>query len=315
MADANPDAESETRSEETETEVETDAVLDLEVPESLAPAEAFALLGNETRIAILQELWRAPEEPVAFSELRRRVGVEDSAQFNYHLGKLTGHFVARTEDGYRFRYAGEKVVRAILAGTFTERLDLTFAVEGTCHDCGAGLRARYEDERLGIECPACGAEYGRYAFPPGGLRDRTPEEVAAAFNQRVRHLHCLAADGVCPECGGVVTTTVVADEAGVTGQSVRVDHECERCHHRIRSPVGVSLLDDGTVLAFHEEHGVDLPAVPYWTLAWCVTDESLTVESRDPWRVSLDIPLGGELLRVTVDGDLRVIRTARTLEA
>jgi DNA-binding transcriptional ArsR family regulator len=52
----------------------------------LDPAEAFAVVGNETRLAILEALWRSPERPVTFSDLRRRVGMRDSAQFNYHLG-------------------------------------------------------------------------------------------------------------------------------------------------------------------------------------------------------------------------------------
>ena len=62
----------------------------------LQPAEAFSVVGNETRLAILEALWAAPERPVTFSELRSRVGMADSAQCNYHLYRLTGQFVAKT---------------------------------------------------------------------------------------------------------------------------------------------------------------------------------------------------------------------------
>jgi len=282
--------------------------------DGLPPAEAFALLGNETRIDILQALWRAPEQPVAFSALRKRVGMRDSAQFNYHLSKLTDHFVRSTEDGYEFQYAGEKVVRAILAGTFTDRVTLEFPVDGECFDCGAPLEGHYSDERLGVRCSHCNTTYGRYAFPPGGLRDRSDAEVASAFDQRVRHLHCLAADGVCPECGGRMATDVTPDDADRLDLDVRVDHTCRQCQHTISSPVGLSLLDDATVVAFHAEHGVDLTSTEHWTLDWCVTDETT---NHDPGRdrVSVAITLDGETLTVTLDGDLRVVDTERSREA
>jgi hypothetical protein len=274
--------------------------------ESLPPAEAFALLGNETRITILQELWLAPERPVAFSDLRKRVGMRDSAQFNYHLSKLTDHFVRQVDGGYEFQYAGEKVVRAILAGTFTERVSLEFPVAGECFECGGSLEAAYADERLAIRCTDCESTYGRYAFPPGGLRDRSTTEIEAAFDQRVRHLHCLAADGVCPECGGRIDTAVVPDTEEKLGLDVRVDHTCVQCQHTISSPVGLSLLDDSRVVAFHAEHGVELNTCKHWTLRWCVTDETTSYEA-DPTRVTVTIPLDGDALTVTLDGELQVV--------
>ena len=65
---------------------------------TLQPDEAFVTLGNETRIEILRALQDAGG-PLAFSELRDRVGVDDPGQFNYHLGKLAGHFVRKDEGG------------------------------------------------------------------------------------------------------------------------------------------------------------------------------------------------------------------------
>ena len=48
--------------------------------EGLAPAEAFALLGDDARIAILRALWeREAETPVPFSELYDAVDIDDSA--------------------------------------------------------------------------------------------------------------------------------------------------------------------------------------------------------------------------------------------
>ncbi|MFC7166323.1 winged helix-turn-helix domain-containing protein [Halospeciosus flavus] len=290
-----------------------------DLPESLEPAAAFALLGNETRIHILQELWRVDDRPLSFSELRRRVGVDDSAQFNYHLGKLTDHFVTKTDNGYDFRYAGEKVVRAILAGTFTDHVEMDLPVEGSCHECDGDLRAVYTDERLAVTCADCEARYGRYPFPPGGLADRSPTEVMSAFDQRVRHLHCLAADGVCPECSGRMETSFVEcdgsrEECATTddfGLDVHVAHECEQCHHVVRSPVGLRLLDHSAVVSFYDDHGVELSSEPYWTLGWCVRDDTTEVLERDPWRVRVAIPLGDEILFVTMDENQRVTDVTR----
>lgn len=278
----------------------------------VAPAEAFSVIANETRLSILEALWKASERPVSFSDLRREVGMGDSAQFNYHLKKLTDQFVVQTDEGYDFRQAGKKVVRAILAGSFNEHPEIRpFEVDSTCAICGGGLQAKYHDERLIIDCTECGKNHGCYPFPPGGLNDRTREEILDAFNQRVRHLHCLAADGVCPECNGKMTTTVTKDAEDFLGLEVRVDHECEQCHHQLYSAVGLSLLDQSDVVTFHREHGVDLCTKPYWDLAWCVSDEHTTVLSEDPWKILVEIPLDDEVLSVTLDGDLTVLELER----
>ncbi|MFC4451004.1 ArsR/SmtB family transcription factor [Halorussus aquaticus] len=279
----------------------------------VAPAEAFSVIANETRLSILEALWKASDRPVNFSELRREVGMRDSAQFNYHLKQLTDHFVVQTDDGYDFRQAGKKVVRAILAGSFNEHPEMgPFDVEGTCATCDGGLQAYYSDEMLVIECKECEKNHGCYPFPPGGLNDRTREEIMDAFNQRVRHLHCLAADGVCPECNGRMSTTITRDDEDFLGLEVRVDHECEQCHHQLYSAVGLSLLDQSDVVTFHREHGVDLCTTPYWDLAWCVSDEQTTILSEDPWQILVEIPLDDEVLSVTLDGDLTVLELERS---
>ncbi|WP_449404315.1 DUF7347 domain-containing protein [Halalkalicoccus subterraneus] len=47
---------------------------------------------------------------MGFADLRRRVGVEDSGRFRYHLKQLRGDFVEKANDGYRLTYAGEACV-------------------------------------------------------------------------------------------------------------------------------------------------------------------------------------------------------------
>ena len=84
--------------------------------------EAFGLLANETRLAIMLALWEAydphaEDNAVGFTELRGRVGIRQGAQFNYHLDKLVGVFVDSTDGGYRLRPVGLNLVQTLIAGT------------------------------------------------------------------------------------------------------------------------------------------------------------------------------------------------------
>lgn len=85
-----------------------------------AVSDTLALLGDQRRVAIVAELAAAGAVPgsattLRFSRLRDRVGVEDSGQFNYHLGKLCGRLVERTEEGYRLTPAGAALGERLVA--------------------------------------------------------------------------------------------------------------------------------------------------------------------------------------------------------
>lgn len=274
------------------------------------PADAFSIIGNETRLAVLEALWRL-ETPARFSTVREEVGMRDSAQFNYHLGELRDQFVRKTDAGYELRTAGERVVQSVLAGSFTEHPQRAIDIDDPCVACGATLDAWYEDETLTIECPECGHGHGEYSFPPGGLHDRTDEEVLEAFDQRVRHLHCLAKDGVCPACNGRTQTQIQREDDCCLGTDHQAVHVCEQCAQDLCSAVGLGLLDQSPVVGFYRDHGVELSEVPYWRLEWCVSSDPVTVVSEDPWRLRVDATAGGETLRVTLDGDLSIVETER----
>ncbi|MEF8807675.1 winged helix-turn-helix domain-containing protein [Natronomonas sp.] len=279
--------------------------------ECLQPAEAFAVIGNETRLAILEALWEAPERPVSFSDLRRRVGTRDSAQFNYHLQKLTGQFVRKCEEGYDFRGAGRAVIQAVLSGSLNQDPEFgPVEVEGECVDCSGSLVAHYEDETLRIVCDDCGRRHAHGDFPPGGLEDRTKSEVMDAFNQRVRHLMCLISDGVCPACNGR-TETNITETGDFVDYDVHIEHECQRCGQTTPTSVTISLLDDAEVVSFYRDHGIDLNAAAFWTLEWCVSDDHTEVLSENPWEFRVHIELDDERLVVDLDEDLVVEDASR----
>jgi len=127
---------------------------------TLSPDDAFAVLGNETRVGILQALGGA-DEPVSFSELRDRVGMRDTGQFNYHLDKLVGHFVRRSDEGYALRRAGERVVEAVLSGAVTDAPVLKpTVVDHPCPLCGAPVEVTFREERVEMYCTECPGNYG-----------------------------------------------------------------------------------------------------------------------------------------------------------
>ncbi|ELZ05459.1 winged helix-turn-helix domain-containing protein [Natrialba asiatica] len=278
----------------------------------LLPAEVFSILGNDTRVSILQALLElgADDAPVSFTALFEEVDMQDSANFSYHLNQLTGHFITQSDGGYEFRHPGRKVVSSIFSGTLTDRAKLGFfPVDGSCYACDGSLHGWYVDDTLTIGCTDCGTIQVQYPFPTGGLDDRSPDEFLQAFHHYVRHHYCLAADGVCPECTGAVETTLVRDPEP-DDQDVAVTHVCQRCGYRLQSTVGLTLLDNAEVLVFHSERGVDLNTDPFWQFDWCVSDTQTTIVSDDPLRVQLTLPCAGAELVVRLDETVSVIETA-----
>lgn len=294
----------------------------------LDPAEAFAIVGNETRLEILRVLSEEKFRPMSFAELRKRVGMSDGSQFNYHLKKLDGPFIRKTEDGYELRHAGLTVIRAIVEGSFTDHPQIDpFETGGSCVECGDPLYARYEQEMLYVGCLSCGTMHAMGIFPPGALVGRTDREILAAFERWMRHAFDLSVHGVCSMCGGTIVDTLVRDRGEISikargadpdafpSHDLGIKYQCERCDVWDLGSPGRHLLDRPAVVAFHRDHGVDLPEVPFWELDWVVTNERTTVVSERPFRVQVTIPLDDEELRVTLDETFEVVEVERTVVA
>lgn len=229
---------------------------------ALSPDDAFAALGNETRMEILHALGEA-DGPLSFSELRDRIGMRDSGQFNYHLDTVVGHFAGKTDEGYELRPAGRRVVEAVLSGAVTVDpvLEPT-RVDEPCPLCGAPTAVAFSRQRLDHYCTACAGHYGpadesvpaseesdgaggsvstgdgaddageygylgSFQLPPAGLQGRTANEVfAAASTWGILELLAVASR-VCPRCSASLTTSTRVCE----------DHDvasgfCDRCGNR-----------------------------------------------------------------------------------
>lgn len=304
--------------------------------EPLSPDEAFALLGNETRVDILQVLWDAFESGkggnvVSYSELFGEVDYDDSGNFSYHLEKLTGPFVRKTADGYELKQTGINVVRAVVAGTVIG--DPAFGptrIDVACPVCGAPVEVAYMDELMTVSCTDCEGML-RWNDEPGFLflglvppafNEQRP--VEAAFRAAVTHtFHDIAAmyDGVCPHCAGCVETTVDVCHDHDPGPETLCSN-CERrhladawmvcatCKRSAFPPVGGVVLNHPTVIAFYHGHGIE-----HRTATWERIVRSTEVEeelrSEDPLRLCVTIPAGDDELQLTLDDGLDVVETVQ----
>jgi len=274
------------------------------------PAEVFATLGNDTRVDILRALLElgADEEPVSFTDLFERVDIDDSANFNYHLRQLTGHFVKRSDDGYEFRYPGRKVVSAIFTGTLTDRAQVGFfPVEGSCYDCDGDLHGWYVDDTLTVGCADCGTIQVSYPSPPVGSTTAQPTSCCRRSTTTSATTTVWPRTEFAPNAPARSrrrSSATPTRRISTSPSNTSVSGVTTGCGRRSGSP-----LDHAETLLFFSERGVDLNTEPFWGFDWCVSDERTTIVAEDPLRVQLSLPCGGDELRVVVDGSVDVVET------
>ena len=296
------------------------------------PESAFLTLSNDLRLEILLALWEAPGFSLPFAELRKAVGERDSGTFTYHLDELVGHFVGETEEGYELQYPGHRVLDAIQSGVFHQRGRVgPVELDDPCPDCDASLTFAYDTDYVGrVGCDACGERVLEWPFDPGGVADRTPTAVAAAFDHRTRLVWTCALDGICPFCAGRVDRRLVGD-ATTAGSCIGVvedldrydeyfarDHptvvglDCRRCSFYSFVPVGVVLLTRPRVTGRLYERGLDTRETPLWALGFVVDAAAVAIREREPTTVAVTAdPPDGDPLTALVDGDLAVTLAGR----
>lgn len=302
--------------------------------DTLAPADAFSLLGNELRMAILRALWEASDplstdDAVGFSELYRLVGADDSGKFNYHLEKLVGHFAQRSDDGYELTTAGEVIVQAVIAGSATRNPTIeATAVDDTCIVCGAPVQVAYEAGYLMVTCTDCEGFWahedgtgiiGRMNLPPAGLAKWDVTElldVSVAYLLRSAEL---AFDGICPVCTSPVEVTLdVCHEHHLADGSIcaacdrhfmtQVTLVCPTCKDTFRAPYFGPLLIQPQTTAFLLDHGIEHfhNSSETFHIGQSCSERILT---DDPLTVELTLTIDDEELvaHLTEDGNLAFV--------
>lgn len=296
----------------------------------LSPQQALSVLGDETRLDILQILGEA-DGPLSFSELFRRSDCETSANFSYHLRQLRDHFLQHTDDGYVLRQAGRKVIEAVLAEAVTEPVELQRTpVEWPCFLCGSPVEMSYREGHVGLYCSACGGtrDYrstttvgrlidqsdvlGILDLPPAGTINRTPLEIIEAAEFWTTHESFALAKGTCPRCSAALDVSVTAcvshDDADslceVCGQrfAIVLQHDCTNCVYAVNSPIGTYLFDNLALIEFMIQNDLDpftAPGFHFWAL-----EES--VHCTDPLEAELTFTINGDSITFLVDDSLAI---------
>jgi hypothetical protein len=241
-----------------------------------SPDEIFAALSNDTRVAILQALQAADSRAASFSDLRAAVGVDDPGQFNYHLGKLTGRFVAKTDAGYRLTQAGKQMAGALASGAYTVAGSIEpITLASPCQACGDVQTLRYEDETVRVDCNSC-SHTTAFAVPPAVLADCARADVPDVASRYLRATIRLQYNGFCWYCNGPIESTVGSAAAlGLSAAAVPeafgepdsvpwVQFDCPRCGATASAGLAGVLLAHPAVAGFYYEHGIDVHDQHVW---------------------------------------------------
>lgn len=301
---------------------------------TLPPDEAFNVVGDETRIQILQALGEA-DKPLSYSDLLDRIDYE-STNLHYHLKQLSDHFIQKTEDGYALRQAGRKVVVAVLSGAMTGDpvLERT-PVEAVCPLCGGNIEMRYHQWNIVLYCTDYGGTrggsspiveawadpaddvLGHMALPPAGVYDRTPTELLAAAEVWTVTEALSWARGVCPRCSAQIDATVhVCEDHKLTDGrceacdqrfSVTLHVRCTNCITEGEVAFGTYLLGAPDLMAFMIDHGID----PLRPDGFHVSALDETILSTDPFEGRFTFTADDDTLTLTVDDDLSVVDITR----
>lgn len=302
----------------------------------LSPDNAFSLLGNETRMEILQVLGNA-EEPLSFSRLREQVGMGNSGQFSYHLNQLAGHFVRTSEDGYELNIAGLRVIEAVLSGAVTENPAIgPTQIDLQCPRCDAPVKISYQGDWVALSCTECSGTYkddhrdlhqtiipdemlgagylGGVALPPAGIPGRSPIEVFRAAELWGTLEQLAVAEDLCPRCSANLETSVDVCEnhdmsAGLceacgNRNSVTLDSSCPNCPYTMAGEVLIYLHSNTDLIAFEAARGYN-PLTPHDLFAAREVNEEIV--SENPFTARYTFTIDEDSISLTIDADLNVV--------
>ncbi|MFB6354389.1 MAG: hypothetical protein ABEJ92_09925 [Halobacteriales archaeon] len=298
---------------------------------------AFATLGNETRLGILLALWDAHRPGyegagLTFSELRERVGVGDSGQFNYHLEKLVGEFVRKTGTDYSITEAGNRIVRAVVGSVGVEEpTPEPVALSHPCPVCGGATEFQYDDGHVFFCCTECPGLYELSDAKPDGVltsegctrsafAGRDLLEVYDAVRTRAKTHFENMIQGVCPECIGPVTRSLVIcdahDSDGVCAGcgsrfEARIELECVVCKQFAQGPVRTLMSFHPDVLALYIEHDIPFayepdPKTMLTPRLWPDGELEQAVLSDEPAAVRVTLEYDRGELAYTIDAALEL---------
>jgi DNA-binding transcriptional ArsR family regulator len=305
--------------------------------------EAFALLGDETRLAILLALWEeydphADENAVSFSRISDRLDYDDPGNLRYHIEQLRGRFLRQRAagEGYELRESGMKLVRTVIAGAGVEEPTMEpTEIDQPCLLCGARTAISYRDGCLFWSCTECEGPtpeatdvdgfLSATPFDAAGLAGRTPREIRLASIATARKKKQIMFDGFCPDCSGTVERWLDVcsghDSNGICEScgkryAVWARSECQVCkRHDISSPKTLALFQPA-VISFYDDHGVSIrvQADDFESARRVfdhMHDHDMELLSTDPPEVAVTVSMDDDELRLTFDETVSVLDVRR----
>ncbi|MFB6140302.1 MAG: helix-turn-helix domain-containing protein [Halosimplex sp.] len=289
-------------------------------------ADALGLLSDETRVAILRALARAQAErlefgsgprELTFSEVYERVDVENTSKLSYHLGELAGTFLRKTEEGYSFTHAGERIVRFVLSGNYGHPGDFASTeTDGRCPFCGErALEADLHYQFFVVECTGCGRPVSNYSVTPAQARSADGEELVRGVERKQAMDYAQVRRGVCPECAGALSTRVrdVGDAPFPDADTFLAVDRCEECMRGYNALLTYGVAYHPASVAFHWERGVDVTTKGMWEFNDHLWEGRWTSErvASDPEEYEVVLRRDGDALRCRLDSEADVVWTER----
>lgn len=306
--------------------------------------EAFALLGDETRLAILLALWDATDPPVdhdgtvPFSRIFDAVDYDDPGNLRYHLEKLEGQFITHDTDGggYKLRVPGMKLVRSVIAGAGVEDACLEpTEIDQDCPFCDAPTEISYRDGLVIWNCTECGGASPGHTetaglltaapFEPAGLADRSAEDLRAASVVGSWRQSQMLFDGICWTCSGPIEAWLrycsdhdpegVCDACGSKAVAW-AGFKCRVCKNYAASTPKALAMSHPAVIALYDNHGVSLrvQATDLESVKRAyryMHEHELDLVSEDPPLLAVTASIDGDSVRLVFDETVSVVDVQR----
>ncbi|MFB6132708.1 MAG: hypothetical protein ABEJ44_04810 [Halanaeroarchaeum sp.] len=269
---------------------------------------------------------------MSFSDLFRAVDYENAGNFSYHLKKLVGAFVTKTDAGYLLNPSGRKIVRAMIASIGDVSAINDADIDMDCPFCGGAKQLVYRDEMLYLVCNECAGGLGENPeHPPGtlsaleldpaGIAGRSAEEIIHAAYARARHAFGAAIEGICDECSGSMQRSLSIcsdhDPAGQCAEcgrfmEIMAEFSCPVCKNYHAAPPRTVVAQHPAVVSFYWEKGI---ALQYEVTDFASHQQGGAVIERheqeivsvDPPRVRVSIDVEGDRLSLVLDEQLSAI--------
>lgn len=235
-----------------------------------SPSDLFELVGQEARMAIVRTLLaerREADDPhLSFTELKNATGIEDTGRFNYHLGKLVGTVVMKTDGGYRLSRFGFRVLGPMNGGMYETNPSIkNIEVPGSCHECGESLKLDLDGAVLQVVCTSGHMINRGLIGYPDALTNRTSEEAVQMLGIVNMQAMELGVSGVCPLCHGRTKGGIEWDDEG---EYYAYRAPCEDCGNQFWTSVGSCVTTHPAVVEFFADQDIDIRQVVPWSLSF-----------------------------------------------